>query len=161
MDALTALAETVWRKTVHHGRYPGQESVLMYHQQNVCDGHILLSPSIYPDSKYLGDHWMDIQYHNYTALNVRVGAGLLQLWRRNFASTRSPPVLCIKDVWNINYWDKLCVLFSPKMLMLYKHIRESCTTATWGGCGSFYQQLCWPTTTCWCLCVGWWWGNWS
>lgn len=70
VDALTALAETIRKKTVHHGRYPRQESVLMYHQQDVCDGLILLSPTIYLDSKYFGDCSMDIQYHNYTTLNV-------------------------------------------------------------------------------------------
>lgn len=47
------------------------ESVVMYHLKEVCDGHILLSPSIYLDSKYFRDHSMDIQYNNYTDLNVR------------------------------------------------------------------------------------------
>lgn len=36
--------------------------------------------------------------------------------------------------------------FLPKLLMLYKHIRESCTIVNRGGPGSFYQQLRWPTT---------------
>lgn len=56
MDALTALAEAFFRKTVYHSRCPRQENILMYHPQDVCNGHIFLSPSIYLDSKHFRDH---------------------------------------------------------------------------------------------------------
>lgn len=87
---------------------------------------------------------MDIQYHNYITLNVRIEQSFT-IVKEKFPLTRSPPVFCIRDVWNINNWDKFCLVFPQKMLMLYKHIRESCTTAIWKRPGSFYQQLCWPS----------------
>lgn len=87
---------------------------------------------------------MDIQYHNYITLNVTIEQPFT-IVKEKFPLTRSPPVLCIRDVWNINNWDKFCLVFPPKMLMLYKHIRESCTTAIWRRPGSFYQQLRWPS----------------
>lgn len=47
------------------------------------------------------------------------------------------------------------VLFSCKMLILYKRFRESCTTVNWRGPGSLSQQLRWPPTARLCppVCV--------
>lgn len=97
---------------------------------------------------------MDIQYHNYAAWNVRVEKPFTMVKEKS-ASASSPPVLCIRDVWNINYWDKLWVLFFPKMLMLYKHIRESCRTINRTGLEVSISSCTdlWPLI---CVCM---WGN--